>query len=52
MKEWFDAKIKVIDAGGKSMRVMYVKKFDEKKIVLNHQNINQRILINENKNTC
>ena len=31
MKEWFDAKIKVIDAGGKSMRVMHVKKFDEKK---------------------
>jgi hypothetical protein len=31
MKEWFDAKIKVIDAGGKSMRVMYVKKFADKK---------------------
>ena len=31
MKEWFDAKIKVIDAGGKSIKVMYVKKFDDKK---------------------
>ncbi len=31
MKEWFDAKIKVLDAGGKSMKVMYVKKFDIKK---------------------
>ena len=31
MKEWFDAKIKVLDAGGKSIKVMYVKKFDIKK---------------------
>ena len=31
MKEWFDAKIKVLDIGGKSTRVMCVKKFDIKK---------------------
>jgi hypothetical protein len=31
MKEWFDAQIKVLDASGKSMKVMYVKKFDIKK---------------------
>jgi len=31
MKEWFDAKIKVLDAGGKSIKVMYVKKFEDKK---------------------
>ena len=31
MKEWFDAKIKVIDASGKSIKVMYVKKFNGKK---------------------
>ena len=31
MKEWFDAKIKVIDASGKSIKVMYVKKFESKK---------------------
>jgi len=31
MKEWFDAKIKVIDASGKSIKVMYVKKFNNTK---------------------
>ena len=31
MIEWFDAKIKVLDASGKSIKVMYVKKFEAKK---------------------
>ena len=42
MKEWFDAKIKVLDIGGKSTRVMCVKKFDIMKTEFNSQTYKEK----------